>query len=45
MTRGLKMYGMAMQATKGNQTGDKPWFGDVVGGLKWESWEEYRGID
>lgn len=45
MDRGLKMYGMAMQGSKGDQTKEKPGFIDVVGVMKWNSWEEYRGID
>ena len=45
MTRGIKMYGMGMQGSKGDQTKEKPNIFDVVGGLKWEGWEELRGID
>ena len=45
MERGLKMYGMGMQGSKGDQIGEKPGIFDIVGGLKWEAWEEYRGID
>jgi len=45
MDRGLKMYGMGMQGSKGNQTIEKPSFVDVVGVMKWEAWEDYRDID
>ena len=41
---GLKMYGTGMQASHGDQTIEKPGFFDIVGGLKWESWEDYCGI-
>ena len=45
MDRGLKLYGLGMQGSEGNQTGEKPAFYDVIGGLKFEAWEDYRGID
>ena len=45
MTRGMKMYGMGMQGSKGDQTNEKPTIFDVLGGLKWDAWEDYRGID
>lgn len=45
MSRGLKMYGMGMQGEHGDQTGEKPGLFDIVGRLKYDAWEEYRGID
>lgn len=44
MDRGMKMYGMGMQGSEGDQTGEKPSFIDVLGGMKWDAWEDYRGI-
>ena len=43
MKRGLKMYGFGMCGAYGNQTKEKPWFGDIIGVLKWNAWEEMRG--
>ena len=45
MDRGMKMYGMGMQGGFGDQTEEKPSFIDVLGVMKWNAWEEYRGID
>ena len=45
MERGLKLYGMGMQGEHGDQIKEKPSIFDVIGGLKWEAWEDYRGID
>lgn len=44
MERGLKMYGMGMQGEHGDVTGEKPGIFDLIARLKYESWEEYRGI-
>ena len=45
MDRGMKLYGMGMQGGFGDQTKEKPSFIDVLGVMKWNAWEEYRGID
>lgn len=36
---------MGMQGEHGDQTGEKPSVFDIIGGLKWDAWEDYRGID
>ena len=45
MDRGLKLYGMGMQGSQGDQTKEKPSFIDLIGSMKWEAWEDYKGID
>ena len=40
---GLEFYGRGKCGYYGDNTSEKPWFGDVIGGLKWEAWTKYNG--
>jgi acyl-CoA-binding protein len=39
----LKMYGLYKQATVGDNTAQKPGFGNLVGRAKWDAWSSYKG--
>lgn len=41
---GLKLYAYGYQAKFGDNTGEKPSVFDVLARLKWESWNDIRGI-
>ena len=43
LRRGLPLYALGMQGEYGDQTSEKPWFGDIVGTLKWDAWEDVKG--
>ncbi|MBA3252686.1 MAG: acyl-CoA-binding protein [Pseudomonadota bacterium] len=39
----LKMYGLYKQATRGDASGTRPGFTDMVGRAKWDAWNEVKG--
>ena len=39
----LKLYGLYKQATVGDNTEQKPGFGDMVGRAKWDAWNSLKG--
>ena len=39
----LKMYGLYKQATRGDASGTRPGFTDMVGRAKWDAWNEIKG--
>jgi acyl-CoA-binding protein len=39
----LKLYGLYKQATLGDNTEQKPGFGDMVGRAKWDAWNSLKG--
>ena len=43
LRRGLPLYGLGMQGSEGDQKTKKPWFGDIVGGMKWDAWDKLKG--
>ena len=40
---GGNLYGKGMCGLKGDNTTEKPWFGDVVGVQIWNYWTKYNG--
>ena len=40
----MKLYQSGQQGAYGDNTGEKPSVFDIVGVMKWNSWEEYKGI-
>ena len=44
MTRGLKMYGLGMCGGFGDQKKEKPSFFDIIGVMKWDAWENLKGV-
>ena len=40
----MKIGGLGAQAKNGDQTREKPWFGDIIGGMQWEAWEKNKGM-
>ena len=39
----LKLYGLYKQATVGDNTEQKPGFGDMIGRAKWDAWNGFKG--
>jgi diazepam-binding inhibitor (GABA receptor modulator, acyl-CoA-binding protein) len=39
----LKLYALYKQATVGDNTEQKPGFGDMVGRAKWDAWNGLKG--
>jgi len=39
----LKLYALYKQATAGDNTEQKPGFGDMVGRAKWDAWNGLKG--
>ena len=40
----LKMYALFKQGTKGDATGERPGFTDMVGRAKFDAWEQMKGL-
>lgn len=40
----LKLYGLYKQATVGDNTTDKPGMLDFKGKMKWQAWEDKKGL-
>jgi len=39
----LKLYALYKQSTSGDNTEEKPGFGDMVGRAKWDAWNSLKG--
>ena len=39
----LKIYALYKQASTGDNTEEKPGFGDMVGRAKWDAWNGFKG--
>ena len=39
----LKIYALYKQASTGDNTEQKPGFGDMVGRAKWDAWNGFKG--
>ncbi len=39
----LKMYALYKQASKGDASGERPGFSDMVGRAKWDAWNALQG--
>jgi diazepam-binding inhibitor (GABA receptor modulating acyl-CoA-binding protein) len=39
----LKMYALFKQGSKGDATGDRPGFTDMIGRAKFDAWEQLKG--
>lgn len=40
----LKMYALFKQGSKGDATGERPGFTDMIGRAKFDAWEALKGI-
>ena len=40
----LKMYALFKQGSKGDATGERPGFTDMVGRAKFDAWEQMKGV-
>ena len=39
----LELYGLGKCSYWGYNYTEKPWFGDILGGMKWDAWTKYNG--
>ena len=44
LDRGMKLYGLGMCGGEGDIKGEKPWFGDIIGVMKYNAWEKLKGV-
>ena len=44
LERGMKLYGLGMCGGNGDNKTEKPWFGDIIGVMKWNAWEKLKGV-
>tara|TARA_B110000285_G_C14953476_1_gene527981 strand:- start:416 stop:571 length:156 start_codon:yes stop_codon:yes gene_type:complete len=44
LDRSSKTFGLGKCGAFGDQSAEKPWFGDIMGVIKWDAWEKYRGV-